>query len=243
MLVRSTPSITRRCRAQRRHIIVQLHTIIERAQACYRATGLVPDLYGLSGASTHELARLRAPYMAPVHLWNFLITRTLLHSHNLLLTTDHRVVLVDYDLVMLHQPHLLRRFYVAVRVVLFWRDRADRPAARTSTVYPDSMSHLESVPDTSPAAMGLQVAIAPLPDATLSARRARFRWRPTVGTRWSSRAFPAQADSSQKERSGTSVLRSGVIILPDSCRVSARCSPHRTAPLRINRCLHTPADT
>lgn len=111
-------------RAERRHIMAQLHTIIQRSQACYRATGLAPDLYGVSGTTPGEVARLHAPYMAPVHLWHFFMTRTLLRSHNLLLTTDHRVVLVDYDLVMLHKPRVVRRMYFAFRAVLFWRDRA-----------------------------------------------------------------------------------------------------------------------
>lgn len=112
--------------AERQHIMAQLHAIIERAQACYRATGLVPDLYGISSASPGELARLRAAYMAPIHLWHFLITRTLLRSHNLLLTPapEHRVMLVDYDLVMLHKPHLVRRIYFAFRALLFRRDLA-----------------------------------------------------------------------------------------------------------------------
>lgn len=113
-------------RAQRQHIMEQLHAIIRRAQACYRATGLLPDLYGISSASPGELARLRASYMAPIHLWNFFVTRTLLRSHNLLLTAapEHRVVLVDYDLVMLHKPHLVRRIYFAFRALLFQRDLA-----------------------------------------------------------------------------------------------------------------------
>ncbi len=111
-------------RDQRQHLMAQLHVIIGRAQQCYRATGLVPDLYGVSGVSTGEVARLRAAYMTPLHLWNFFMTRTLLRSHNLLLTTDNRVVLVDYDLVMLHKPQLMRRVYFAFRALLFWRDRA-----------------------------------------------------------------------------------------------------------------------
>lgn len=111
-------------RAQRQHIMAQLHTIIRRAQACYQATGLIPDVYGVSGVSPRELARVRARYMAPVNLWNFLITRTLLRSHNLLLTPapEQRVVLVDYDLVMQHKPSLMRRIYFAFRAILFWRD-------------------------------------------------------------------------------------------------------------------------
>lgn len=111
-------------RAERHRIMAQLHTIIQRAQACYRTTGFVPDVYGVSSTSPGELARLRAAYMAPVHVWNFFMTRTLLRSHNLLLTTDNRVVLVDYDLVMLHKPPLMRRIYFALRSLLFWRDLA-----------------------------------------------------------------------------------------------------------------------
>jgi hypothetical protein len=109
---------------QRHHLMAQLHTIIARSQECYRTTGLVPDLYGVSGVTPGELARLRAPYMTPLHMWNFFMTRTLLSSHNLLLTPEQRVILVDYDLVMLHKPHLFRRIYFAFRAILFWRDLA-----------------------------------------------------------------------------------------------------------------------
>lgn len=111
--------------AERQQIMAQLRAIICRAQACYRATGVVPDLYGVSGATPAELARMRAPYMMPVHFWNFFTTRTLLRSHNLLLTPapEQRVVLVDYDLAMQHRPHLFRRIYFASRALLFWRDR------------------------------------------------------------------------------------------------------------------------
>jgi len=111
-------------RAQRHQIMTQLGTIIRRAQICYRTTGMVPDVDGLSAGSPREVARLRAPHMAPIHVWNFLIVRALLRSHNLLLTTDNRVVLVDYDLVMLHKPHVVHRIYSAFRALLFWRDLA-----------------------------------------------------------------------------------------------------------------------
>lgn len=106
----------------RGRVLAQLWEIVGRAQRCYRATGLLPDLDGLWSRSSAERARLRSPRMWVWHLWGILVSRTLLRSHNLLLTDapERRLVLVDYDLVQAHP--LLRRIYFALRVALLWRD-------------------------------------------------------------------------------------------------------------------------
>lgn len=107
---------------ERARVLRQLRVIIDRSRACYRATGLLPDLYGVGGSAA-ELARLRTPSITPTHIWNFFVRRTLLRSHNMLLTDapERRVVLVDYDLALHNRP-LARRVHSAFRMLLFWRD-------------------------------------------------------------------------------------------------------------------------
>lgn len=102
----------------------ELREIMRRAWSCYRSTGRLPDLYGLGGASADERLRHRAWCVAPLYLWTFLVTHTLLRSHNLLLTQPprRRVVLVDYDIALGDRHHIVRRLYSAVRVLLFVRD-------------------------------------------------------------------------------------------------------------------------
>jgi hypothetical protein len=107
---------------QRRDIARNLRLIIRRALAFYRATGSMPDLYGRSSASAAERQRTNGLHRLPHRLWSFLVERSLLRSHNLLLTDtpDDHVVLVDYDIV--RRGRLYRRVYYAVRWLLFWRD-------------------------------------------------------------------------------------------------------------------------
>jgi len=122
----------------------ELREIVRRAWTCYRATGMLPDLYGLGGATDDERRRYRTWYLAPLYMWTFFVTRTLLRSHNLLLTEAppgrpggaeeptappgrpeapaRRVVLVDYDIALGDRHRLVRRLYSAVRVLLFVRD-------------------------------------------------------------------------------------------------------------------------
>ena len=109
---------------ERRRVAEQLVGIVRRAQALYRRTGHLPDLYGRTSADAAERRRLNGWRRLPWRLWGFLVARTLLRSHNLLLTDppECRVVLVDYDRVRGHR--LYRRVYYTVRLLLFWRDLA-----------------------------------------------------------------------------------------------------------------------
>lgn len=108
--------------AEREHVAEQLTAITSRALAFYRATGYMPDLYGLTSASHDERKRLGAIANFPRLLWSFLVERNLLASCNLVLTEspEARVVLVDYDLARWHP--LVRRVYFAVRRAMSWRD-------------------------------------------------------------------------------------------------------------------------
>jgi hypothetical protein len=104
-------------RCERVAVADQLRDIIGRARRSYRQRGITPDLYGLP---SHDIS----PERWPALVWDFLARRTLLRSHNLLLTDapERRVVLVDYDLAYRRRHPSLRRIYFAVRVLLFWRD-------------------------------------------------------------------------------------------------------------------------
>jgi hypothetical protein len=108
---------------ERRRVGRHLLAIIARAQAMYKATGSMPDLYGRTSSSKEERRRNRSLLNLPRRLWSFLVERTLLRSHNLLLTSDPErpVALVDYDFV--RQGWLYKRVYFLVRKILFYRDR------------------------------------------------------------------------------------------------------------------------
>ena len=107
----------------RRSLGAHLRTIMRRAEAMYRATGSMPDLYGRTSASKTERQRDRALHKLPRRLWSFLVERTLLRSHNLMQTNDpaRPIVLVDYDFV--RRGRLYRHIYFLVRRLLFYRDR------------------------------------------------------------------------------------------------------------------------
>jgi hypothetical protein len=109
-------------RDERVQLASQLREIIRRSLSFYRATASMPDLYGRTSTSTAERARLNKLWMLPQRLWSFLVERNLLRAHNLLLTPapEHRIVLVDYDIV--RRGRLYRLIYFAVRWMLFWRD-------------------------------------------------------------------------------------------------------------------------
>jgi hypothetical protein len=109
--------------AERRRLADELRAIIARAEGMYRATGVMPDLYGRTSASSEERNLNRSHRQLPRRLWSFLFERTLLRSHNLMQTgePDRPVVLVDYDFV--RQGALYRLVYFLMRLVLFWRDR------------------------------------------------------------------------------------------------------------------------
>jgi hypothetical protein len=103
-------------------VAAQLAAVVAGAEACYRATGTLPDLYGLG---PHDAARarrwdLRWAIGAARHL---LAGRPLIEAHNLLLAADGRVVLVDYDLIC--HGWLGCRLVYGVRALLLRRDRRD----------------------------------------------------------------------------------------------------------------------
>jgi hypothetical protein len=108
---------------ERRRLAADLRAIIARAEAMYRATGSMPDLYGRTSASRAERRLNRSLRQLPRRMWSFLVERTILHSHNLLRTSDpsRPVALVDYDFV--RRGPLYRLVYFLVRMALFWRDR------------------------------------------------------------------------------------------------------------------------
>ena len=110
--------------AARRDLAAQLRWIVRRSRAMYRATGQMPDLYGRTSASATERRHLNGPRQFPRRLWSFLVQRSLLRAHNLLLedTPECRIVLVDYDPV--RRGWLYRRAYFTARRLLFWRDLA-----------------------------------------------------------------------------------------------------------------------
>jgi hypothetical protein len=108
---------------ERRRLAAALREIMSRAEAMYRATGSMPDLYGRTSASRAERRLNRSIRQLPRRMWSFLVERTILRSHNLLRTADPErpVALVDYDFV--RQGPLYRMVYFLVRIALFWRDR------------------------------------------------------------------------------------------------------------------------
>ena len=105
---------------ERESIARQLREIIRRSLSFYRETGRMPDVYGRTSASSAERRRLNTLLMLPWRMWSFLVQRNLLRSHNLMLTAERRVVLVDYDFVRKSRLYLL--IYYTVRWMLFWRD-------------------------------------------------------------------------------------------------------------------------
>lgn len=106
---------------ERTALATALHTIIRQAVALYYRTGVMPDLYGRASSSHAERRRLNSALMLPWRIWSFLVKRTLLHSHNLMRTSDGRLVLVDYDTV--RRGNLYCAIYFFVRYLLFMRDR------------------------------------------------------------------------------------------------------------------------
>jgi len=110
--------------AQRAMIAAQLSEILRRAYAFYQATGSMPDLYGQSARNSDERKSRKSIPHLPQRLWSFLVERTLLRSHNLVLIRDpeYRIVLIDYDPV--RRGRLYRLTYFAVRRLLLLRDLA-----------------------------------------------------------------------------------------------------------------------
>lgn len=107
---------------ERRHLATQLRQLICRSFSFYRHSGQMPDLYGRTHTSLAERRRLNRWFMLPWRLWSFFFRRTLLRSHNLMLTDapQRELLLVDYDPVQ--RSPLYRRLYYTVRCLLFGRD-------------------------------------------------------------------------------------------------------------------------
>jgi hypothetical protein len=108
--------------SERTHIALQLRDLIRRALTCWRETGHLPDLHGTRSVSAADRKRINTIALAPRRIWQFFVDEHVLRSNNLLLTEepDHRIVLVDYDL--LRWRPVPRRTYLALRWLLFWRD-------------------------------------------------------------------------------------------------------------------------
>lgn len=107
--------------AERADLADQLAGLLQRSRAMFRAVQRMPDLYGRSSASKADRKRRNSPLHFPWRLWSFLVRRNLLRSHNLMLTPDRRVVLVDYDPV--RRSPIYTSVYYGIRRILFWRDR------------------------------------------------------------------------------------------------------------------------
>ncbi|MCK6629867.1 MAG: hypothetical protein L6R45_32420 [Anaerolineae bacterium] len=107
---------------ERRHLAAQLRQLIRRALNFYCHSGQMPDLYGRTHSSPAERRRLNRWFMLPWRLWCFFFRRTLLRSHNLMLTAaqPRDLLLVDYDPVQ--RSPLYRRLYYTARCLLFGRD-------------------------------------------------------------------------------------------------------------------------
>lgn len=110
-------------REERRRLGRHLLAIIRRAEAMHQTTGAMPDLYGRTSSSSEERRRNKSLRNLPQRMWSFLVERTLLRSHNLMLTPDpaRPVALVDYDFV--RRSRLYKWVYFLVRRLLFYRDR------------------------------------------------------------------------------------------------------------------------
>lgn len=108
--------------AERLQLARQLVDIIKRSLGSYQKRGWMPDLYGRSSRSSAERERLNRWYMLPWRLWSFLIQRSLLRAHNLMMTRaeEPRIILVDYDPVK--RGKLYQRIYYTARAILFGRD-------------------------------------------------------------------------------------------------------------------------
>lgn len=107
-------------REQRAEVARQLTAIVAGAIACYKATGSMPDLYGLG---PHDAAQARRwdPRWVLRSARQMLLGRPLITAHNLMLTADGRVVLVDYDPIC--HGWLTCRLSYAARALLLRRDR------------------------------------------------------------------------------------------------------------------------
>ncbi len=109
-------------RDQRRQIGYDLRQIIKRAIGCLLRTGHLPDLYGQVSANPEERRRRKQLRYLPERIWSFLVKRTILHSQNVMLTSEQppRLILIDYDEI--RRSIWYRIIYFLARLVLFIRD-------------------------------------------------------------------------------------------------------------------------
>lgn len=107
---------------ERQKVAAQIEDILGRAWRAYWRAGRMPDLYGRVSRSKTERRLLNTPRMLFWRLWSFLVKRSLLRSHNLLLThaPERRIVLIDYDAI--RQGWLYQLIYYTARQLLFLRD-------------------------------------------------------------------------------------------------------------------------
>jgi hypothetical protein len=111
-------------RKTRKRLAKLLRRVIRRATKFYWQTGALPDLYGRRSADPSERSQNKSWRALPQRVWSFLIERSILRSHNLMLTNDQpaQLILIDYDTV--RRNPLYRFVYFAVRMLLFFRDLA-----------------------------------------------------------------------------------------------------------------------
>ncbi len=107
-------------RQERQQIAGQLQEIIKRGVSSYLKRGRMPDIYGRSSANKDARKEANGWLMLPQRLWGFLVKRNLLRAHNLMLTPERQIILVDYDPVK--QSKLYQFVYYNVRLALFLRE-------------------------------------------------------------------------------------------------------------------------
>ncbi len=113
-------------RASQVSLLENLRSIVRRSLACYRSTGRVADLYGYGHKAGAE-ARRWHPRRLLAEGWRLISQNPLLTAHNLMLTHDGRVVVVDYDPIC--HSRLSCRLIYGARALLLVRDRLRLRAA------------------------------------------------------------------------------------------------------------------
>lgn len=107
--------------AERSALAGQLAAIVAGALDCYRGTGYLPDLYGLGHRDGAQARTWDLRWVLRVG-WRMLAGRPLISAHNLMLTADGQIVLVDYDPIC--RGWLFCRLAYLARALLLLRDRA-----------------------------------------------------------------------------------------------------------------------
>jgi len=107
-------------RASQVSLLENLRSIVRRSLACYHSTGRAADLYGYGRTAGSE-ARRWDPRRLLAEGWRLISQRPLLTAHNLMLTQDGRVVVVDYDPIC--HSRLSCRLIYGARALLLVRDQ------------------------------------------------------------------------------------------------------------------------